>query len=57
MKSPCKGCEDRTVEPNCHMTCDRYLAYEASRKELYKAKLDTMRCNSLLKNRRSGRQG
>lgn len=21
----CKGCEERTVEPNCHMTCERYL--------------------------------
>lgn len=22
--SPCKDCPDRTVEPNCHMTCERY---------------------------------
>ena len=57
MKSPCKGCMFRTVEPNCHMTCKDYLKYEASRKEIYKAKLDAMRCNGLLKNRRSGRQG
>lgn len=21
----CWGCRDRTVEPNCHMTCSRYL--------------------------------
>ena len=21
----CKGCQDRTVEPNCHMECERYL--------------------------------
>lgn len=21
----CKDCKDRTVEPNCHMTCERYL--------------------------------
>lgn len=21
----CKGCEERTIEPNCHMTCERYL--------------------------------
>lgn len=21
----CKGCKDRTVEPNCHMTCEKYL--------------------------------
>lgn len=22
--SPCKDCTDRTIEPNCHMTCKRY---------------------------------
>lgn len=22
----CKGCPDRTVEPNCHMTCEDYLS-------------------------------
>lgn len=21
----CQGCPDRTVEPNCHMTCEGYL--------------------------------
>ena len=21
----CQGCEDRTVEPNCHMTCEGYM--------------------------------
>lgn len=26
---PCKGCRDRVVEPNCHMTCEKYLAYRA----------------------------
>lgn len=24
----CKGCEFRTVEPNCHMTCETYLAWK-----------------------------
>lgn len=23
--SPCKGCPDRTVEPNCHTNCEKYL--------------------------------
>ena len=36
--SPCKGCPDRTVEPNCHMTCDKYRAYQAARR----GELDTM---------------
>lgn len=26
--SPCKGCQDRTVEPNCHITCEEYIAYQ-----------------------------
>lgn len=25
--APCRGCQDRVVEPNCHMTCERYLAF------------------------------
>lgn len=25
--APCKGCTDRTIEPNCHMTCERYLSF------------------------------
>lgn len=24
IKAPCKDCKERTVEPNCHMTCKRY---------------------------------
>ena len=32
-QSPCyndgKGCELRTVEPNCHDTCEMYLAWVA----------------------------
>lgn len=26
-KAPCKGCADRCIEPNCHMTCALYLEY------------------------------
>ena len=26
-QSPCKGCCDRTVTPNCHSTCAKYIAY------------------------------
>lgn len=25
----CKDCPDRTVEPNCHITCPRYLKARA----------------------------
>ena len=30
----CKGCPDRTVEPNCHMTCEDYLRRVEKTKEL-----------------------
>ena len=29
MRAPCKDCPDRTVEPNCHTTCAKYLEYRA----------------------------
>lgn len=25
--APCKGCKERTIEPNCHMICERYLEF------------------------------
>ena len=36
MKSPCKGCERRTVHPNCHGTCEEYKAYATQQNERYK---------------------
>ena len=38
MKAPCLGCESRTVQPNCHMTCERYLQYRASREQALRNK-------------------
>lgn len=29
MINVCKDCPYRTVEPNCHTTCERYLAAKA----------------------------
>lgn len=26
---PCKGCERRTVHPNCHATCEAYKQFVA----------------------------
>lgn len=26
---PCKGCEDRIPEPNCHGTCEKYKEWRA----------------------------
>ena len=27
----CRGCPDRTVEPNCHLECEKYLQAKARR--------------------------
>ena len=27
MISPCMNCADRVVEPNCHMSCAKYLQF------------------------------
>lgn len=38
MDAPCKGCLDRTVTPNCHATCEAYLAYRAERDFILQAR-------------------
>lgn len=41
--SPCKDCKDRTVEPNCHTTCEKYLEAKAlhdeKKQRIYDAKM------------------
>ena len=37
--SPCLGCPDRCPEPNCHITCERYLAYSKECEVLRKERL------------------
>ena len=32
----CKNCTDRTVQPNCHMTCQKYLDQSAKQREVNK---------------------
>lgn len=34
MNAPCKDCPDRTVTPNCHTGCAKYLAFQAERERL-----------------------
>ena len=34
MRPPCKGCPDRTADPNCHTSCESYLAYREERDRL-----------------------
>ena len=34
MNAPCKGCTARTVQPNCHTTCEKYLAFVAGREKI-----------------------
>lgn len=40
IKAVCKDCPDRSVEPNCHTTCSKYIGFKAEhdrvRKEIIK---------------------
>lgn len=38
-ESPCLGCPDRCPEPNCHSTCEKYLAFDEECKALRKERL------------------
>ena len=38
INSPCKGCERRTVKPNCHATCQDYKDFVIKRQEYLAAK-------------------
>lgn len=40
--SPCLGCSDRVAEPNCHMTCEKYLAFQQFRTK----KIEAVHSNS-----------
>lgn len=40
-ESPCLGCTDRCPEPNCHMTCEQYLAFRRECDILQKARMKT----------------
>lgn len=39
LKCPCRGCEDRTIDPNCHTNCIAYRMWDAKQKK-QKAALD-----------------
>ena len=34
--NPCYRCSDRTIEPNCHDTCGRYLEWVAENEKIKK---------------------
>ena len=34
MTAPCKGCDRRTVSPNCHETCVHYLDFRYRQDEI-----------------------
>lgn len=40
MDAPCRDCPDRVVEPNCHMTCEKYLEFQAYRQALIDSRRD-----------------
>lgn len=31
LTAPCKGCEERSADPNCHIYCEKYVAYKKAR--------------------------
>lgn len=60
--SCCKDCPDRTVEPNCHMTCEAYLESKAKMELVKAAKIREASAiaytrESIRKNKASDRRG
>lgn len=50
-KSPCLFCDNRVVDPNCHITCSEFLEWEDNHKhekeDIRKAKQDYMNKNRI----------
>lgn len=38
-RSPCLGCQDRTITPNCHMGCKAYQLFCLERERIRQARL------------------
>lgn len=59
-KKSCLNCPERSVEPNCHMTCAAYLARSRACAEANERRaeaheghvIDVRRCNALRKGRK-----
>lgn len=45
MESSCYGCEERKL--GCHSTCEKYKAFKEKRKELYLARLEAKKHNTV----------
>ena len=43
VNAPCKGCERRTVHPNCHAGCEEYKVFSQKRRNLSKKRLELSR--------------
>ena len=43
--APCKNCKERTIEPNCHTTCEKYLKYVDMCKEYKEQERNYRRTN------------
>lgn len=39
-EAPCKGCKDRVPEPNCHITCEKYIEFDKKMKQQRYEKLE-----------------
>ena len=45
VESSCFGCEERKL--GCHTTCEKYKEFQAKRKEIYLAKLEVKKHNTV----------
>lgn len=57
----CRNCKDRTVEPNCHNTCQGYIARQKKKEEIKTAKnlgktIDRYKTESITKRKRKDKQ-
>ena len=55
---PCaKDCPNRSAIPNCHSTCERYLAYDAERKALAEKRYtESVAMDALIRNAEKARK-
>lgn len=53
----CKHCPDRSVEPNCHTTCERYLAARAEQYETKKKRQAVQAIDSYVAHKGKRRHG
>ena len=54
--APCKGCESRTIHPNCHANCERYKEFVNELTKNKKNRLKDVEIISYFKERQTKRR-